>query len=107
MQVNSLYAGREGNLLAGDARINSFGGCGDPHKLVGIAFYLSGITPDSKGIPVATKNNRTKTTEFAWLHLTISPELKAALKARALAERKTQTALVIQALEQYLAEGKS
>jgi hypothetical protein len=47
--------------------------CGDPHKLVGIAFYLSGITPDSKEIPVATKNSRTKATEFAWLHLTIKP----------------------------------
>jgi chorismate mutase len=56
---------------------------------------------------MAIKNNRTKTIEYAWLHLTITPELKAALKARALKERKTQTALVIEALEQYLAEGKS
>lgn len=44
--------------------------------------------------------------EFAWLHLTVTPELKAALKARALEEGKTQTALVIQALEEYLEEKK-
>jgi predicted HicB family RNase H-like nuclease len=53
-----------------------------------------------------TKGSSQSKAEFAWLHLTVNPELKAALKARALLEGKTQTALVIRALEEYLEEGK-
>ena len=53
-----------------------------------------------------TKGISQSKAEFAWLHLTVNPELKAALKAKALAEGRTQTALVIRALEEYLDEGK-
>lgn len=47
------------------------------------------------------KSMRTNISEYSWLHLTVSPELKAALKARALLEERTQTALVIDALLDY------
>jgi hypothetical protein len=47
------------------------------------------------------KSTRTNINDYAWLHLTVNPELKAALKARALLEGRTQTALVIDALRNY------
>lgn len=64
--------------------------------------------PNPKGVLMAKKkSSRPTSIDYAWLHLTVDPELKAVLKERALIEGSTQTALVIRALEEYLTEGKS